>query len=203
MGMSRTTPSESLIKEWVVIHRQNSQIHREQTGLRIIIPYWIGWPPFLFMVVWTAFAAYAADDNRRSIVRGATDSLVWSRLYFGEACIVVGMCAMLWMTLGREVISFRAGSFTVCRGMFRIGSCRTFDFLDVKDVRVGSFLDPKAQGKWDPSFIRAGIYFEYQGRVHRFGNELFESEAVEIVDAIRERHPQLVYEAISTQVDNS
>jgi hypothetical protein len=168
--------------KWFVFHRENSRISRGPDGLRIVIPYWVGLPSFSFLLLWTCFAGYYADQTHS---------------YLGDAFVLVGMCALLWITLGREVVSFRAGSFTVWRGMLGIGRSRTFDFVAVKDVRVGSFLDPKAQGKWDPSFVRAVICFEDRGKVCRFGNDISEFEATNIVAAIREYYPQLVYRAVS------
>jgi hypothetical protein len=154
------------LEQWLVFHRQHSQIHRDAAGLCIVIPYWFGWPLFVFMVFWTAFAADSAYQNHGSILRGTTDYLAWSRMYLSGAFVVIGIGVILWMTIAREVVSFRSESFTVCRGVLGIGRCRSFDFVDVHDVRVGSFLDPKARGKWNPSFVRAGIYFEYRRKVY-------------------------------------
>ena len=193
--MAKRTAS---VDHWFVFHRQNSTIDHGPAGLRIVIPYWVGWPPFSFLLLWTCFAAYGADENYSRTLRGTADSLVWSRAYLGVIFVIIGICAILWMALGREVVSFAAGSVKLWRGVLGIGRSWSFNFVDVRDVRVGSFLDPKAQGKWDASVVRAGIYFEYRGKLHSFGNELLESEAIKIVDAIRESHPHLVYTVIST-----
>lgn len=62
-------------------------------------------------------------------------------------------------------------------------------------MRIGSFLDPHAQEKWAPRFVRAAIYFECRGKTNRFGNELGQIEAVRILEAVRQRYPQFVYAA--------
>jgi hypothetical protein len=90
-------------------------------------------------------------------------------------------------------MTFREQSIKVFRGMFGIGRYRSFSFSDVSGMRVGAFLDPHAQDKWEPRFVQATICFEYRGKAKQFGNELGQIEGVRILEAIRQHYPQLVY----------
>src|ERR1700733_12930659 len=138
------------------------------------------------MLVWTGPSVYGvyhycADGGRGSIP------------YIESAFSVLGIGVTLWSIFGRETMVFHRQSIKVFRGIFGIGQSSTFSFDDVTEMRVVTFLDPHAQGKWQPRFVRATICFEYRGKTKRFGDELGSTEAVQIAEAIREHYPQLVY----------
>jgi hypothetical protein len=180
------------LEENLLIRRRNSKIYSGPTGLHIVIPYWIGWPPFAFLAVWTASGARSAYENHLDVIAGSTDSSALARMYLGEAFVVIGVSVIVWMILSREVLTFRTDSITVCKRILGIGRCRTFAFSDVQDFRVGLSLDPRSQGKWNRNFVHACIVFEHRGKARTVGDKLRESEANEIVEAIRRHHPQLV-----------
>lgn len=141
------------------------------------------------LAMWTAFGANFASENNLP----SKDSSALARMYLGEAFVAIGICVMLWMMLGREVLSFRDQSIIVCTRFLGIRRCQTLDFSDVQDFRVGLSLDPRRQGKWHPDFVHACIVFEYRGRARIVANELRQSEANDIVEAIRQYYPQLVF----------
>jgi hypothetical protein len=169
-----------------ILHRRSTRIQTNPNSLRIVINYWLGWPVFAFMVVWTGFSVYHAYIDW---VRGSTDSTI----YIERAFSIIGIGMMFWLIFGHETIIFHEQSITVFRGMFGIGWYYSFFIGDVHDMRVGSFLDPHARGKWEPRFVRASVVFEYRGKTQRLGNELGELEAQRIVKAIQQWNPQLVY----------
>src|SRR5215471_10783604 len=103
-----------------ILHRGPAKIQADHTGIRIVIPYWFGWPVFTFMIAWTAFTAFAASSN-------ATLSL--SRLF-----LVVGLVVLLWLIFGRETVSFQESEMVVRRGLFGIGPVSHFAFPDVRDI---------------------------------------------------------------------
>jgi hypothetical protein len=169
-----------------ILHRRSTQIRANPDALRIVINYWLGWPVFAFMVVWTGFSGYHAYIDW---VRASTDSTI----YIERAFSILGIGMMSWLIFGHETITFHEQSIKAFRGMCGIGWYYSFFIGDVHDVRVGCFLDPHARGKWEPRFVRASLVFEYRGKTQRLGNELGELEAQRIVKAIREWNPQLVY----------
>ena len=116
--------------------------------------------------------------------------------HFERALAILGLAVLIWLIFGRETIGLQSKSFTFFRGMFGIGRSRTFSISDVLDMRVGTFLDPRAGGKWNPSLVRSNICFEYRGKTQRFGNELGRIEAERILRIIREYHPQIVHKSI-------
>jgi hypothetical protein len=169
-----------------ILHRRSTQIEATPEALRIVIKYWLGWPVFAFMVVWTSFSFSDAYAYRLNV---NTDSTI----YIARAFLILGIGTMFWLICGRETITFHHQSIKVFRGMFGIGWYSSFSAHDVHDMRVGSFLDPHARGKWEPRFVRASLVFRYQGKTHRLGSELGEPEAERILNAIRQWNPQIVY----------
>jgi hypothetical protein len=93
---------------------------------------------------------------------------------------------------GRETITFDRESLKIFRGAFGIGWYFSFSVRDVHDIRLGSFLDPSAKGRWEPRFVRSSLVFGYRGKAHCFGREIGETEAQHILKAIREWNPQIV-----------
>lgn len=173
-----------------ILHRRNTRIRAGLSGLRILIGYWLGWPVFVFMVFWTLF-------NASYSVNVSTDQTI----YLQKAFSILGFAVMIWLLFGREAVTFHEHQITVFRGIFGIGRYRNFSLLDVHDMRVGTSLDPRAGGKWDPSFVRATICFECREKTQRFGNELSQFDAGRILEAIRQHHPQLVYNHTDVPVD--
>ena len=171
-----------------MLHRGKPKIQTRPHGLRIVIPYWFGWPMFSFMVLWTAFNLHFLYSER--FIRATSDP----RLYLAWPFSVFGLGILLWLILGRETISFEEPFIKVTRGILGIGPADSFAMSDVQDLRVGSFLDRRAPGgNWDASFVHAGIYFEYNGKTRSFSTEIWEVDAARIVEAIHMHYPGIVY----------
>jgi hypothetical protein len=110
---------------------------------------------------------------------------------------------LIWLIFGRETITFHSQAITLFRGMFGIGRSRTFSLGDVHDIRVGTWLDPRAGREWKPSLVHVTICFESQAKTQRFGNELGRIEASRILEAIRQHYPQLVHASIEAPASNN
>jgi hypothetical protein len=169
-----------------ILYRRNTHIEATPEALRIVIKYWLGWPVFAFMVLWTSFSVYHAYTDRLNVSTDLT-------IYMARAFSILGIAIMFWLICGHETITFREQSIKVFRGMFGIGWYSSFSVHDLHDMRVGSFLDPHARGKWEPRFVRASLVFGYRGKTHHLGSELGQSEAERILNAIRQWNPQIVY----------
>jgi hypothetical protein len=149
---------------------------------------------FAFMVCWTVFSLH-------SVYIDWTKTISEPEMYLPGAFSVFGIGVLIWLIFCRETITFQAQSITVCRGMFGIGRHRRFSSSDVHDMRLGSFLDPNALGKWHPDFVHSSICFEYRGKTQRLGNELGQIEGQRIAKAIRQHHPQMFYAPANTASD--
>ena len=169
-----------------IFHRGNAQIEAGPESLRIVVPYWLGWFPFLFLAVWT-FATV-----------GWTGGSTGTEVFLERAFSALGVGMIIWLIFGAETVTLQAQSMTVWRGIFGIGPSYNFGLADVKGVRVGSFLDPNARGKWDASYVRASVCFEYRGKPTFFGHEIQGSEAAHIVRVIPQYYPQIVYKSSET-----
>ena len=120
-----------------ILHRLSTRIQANPNSLRIVINYWLGWPVFAFMVVWTGFSVYHGYIDW---VSRSTDSTI----YIERAFSIFGIGMMFWLIFGHETIIFHEQSIKVFRGMFGIGWYYSFFIGDVHDIGVGSFLDPHA-----------------------------------------------------------
>lgn len=78
---------------------------------------------------------------------------------------------VLWLTAASESVVIDSLRLPVRKEVFGIGWHRNFELIDVKDIRAGWFPDPKADGKWNPDRMRAGLYFDCEGKIHSFGKD--------------------------------
>lgn len=177
-----------------ILHRRSTQVEAAPDALRVIIRYWFGWPVFAFMVFWTSF-----NVSQANWLNIGTDSTISVTRVFS----VLGIAMMVWLVCGREAIVFDRQSIDVFRGIFGIGWHSSLSASEVHDMRVGSFLDPRAGGKWEPRFVRSSLVFEYRGKTQYLGRELGQLEAERIIKAIREWDPQVVYKPQYVPIDIS
>lgn len=175
-----------------VLHRRNVQIHAEPNRLRVVVPYWFGWPVLAFMVLWTGFSISLIRSEWH--VPASNDT----RLYIAWPFCVIGIALTLWQIFGRETVDLTQQSVTVSCHLFGVGPCQKFATSQVRDIRVGSYLDPNARGEWKRAFVRACICFEYRGKSHFVADEIRESDAVRILCAIRQCYPELAYQPAET-----
>jgi hypothetical protein len=109
-----------------------------------------------------------------------------------EIFSVVGFCIAICLAAGREVVAMNNGHLRVRKEILGVGWSRTYALTDVKELRAGYFLDPKANGKWNPDHVRASLYFDYRGKVQSFGNELAMQDATRIETIIANSFPDVV-----------
>ncbi len=175
----------------MVFHRRWISVKDAPSNLRVGVHYWVGWLPFCFVLIWTTASILGTRAQWLIVKGGATDPLEWTRLYFGEVCCFLGTIAIIWLVSGREVLTFENGTLIWRRETLGIGWSRKFVLADVRDIRVGTYLDPVAKGKWKDSAVHASICFESRGKSWLLGNFLGTDEARRILGVIRQRHPEI------------
>ena len=174
-----------------ILQRRNTRIQPGPSGLDISLTYWVGWFPFVFVVLWTLFWV-SISTNPTSPAK-----------YLERAVSIPGFVTLIWWIFGRETITFDAQSITIFRGIFGVGRSRSFSLSDVRDMRVGTWLDPRAGGRWEPSLVHAIICFEVRGKTQRFVNGLAQVEASRVLEAIRKHYPLLVFTNAGVPASNN
>jgi hypothetical protein len=175
-----------------LLHRRKTTISTDPAGLRIDIRYWLGWPTFFFLIFWTYMNIQFGLDTWTNISRGIVGPRTFDRLHISEIFSILGILMCLWMALGRESITISAERMQIRRGILGLGWSKRFPLSEVRDLRSGWFLDPRARGNWDPDHVTAALYFNYEGGICCFGRELTDSRALQIEEVIRKSFPQIV-----------
>jgi hypothetical protein len=93
----------------------------------------------------------------------------------------------LWGGFGREIVTIREGAFSIRRDILGLGHTRSFPIGSVKNLRASGFFPSNSY--WDDYLVQlklAGgtVGFESQGRIEKFGIQLTEPEAQEVVQEL-------------------
>jgi hypothetical protein len=102
---------------------------------------------------------------------------------------VFALYALLWLAVGREVVSLRSGSLTIKRAVLGVGLTREYDLAHIKDLRVSP--QPANQFGWNMSPWGMGgglVAFDYGAKTVRFAASVEESEASQIVSDLKALH---------------
>jgi len=173
-------------------HRRNVSTTSDLNAVRIVIPYWFGWPPLAFVVFWNLVNIQSGYWTWLDISNGIVGPRSWTRLHLSEIFVVLGFCVLLWLAAGREVVTINPANLRIRREIFGIGWSKHYILTDVRNIRAGSYLDPRARGKWNPDHVRAGLYFDYRGKIQSFGKEIVIQDALGIENAIRQTFQNIV-----------
>jgi len=111
--------------------------------------------------------------------------------------LVMGIPAIysfLWRIAGKEVFRATSHSLTIARQIFSWKKVSEYPSVSIKGLQFmpprKSFFVPFRNIRKNPE-KNGVIVFEYESRNHRFGLEIEEDEAKEIISAIRERLAQV------------
>jgi len=176
---------------FVIWHRKPSSTQADSSGVRIVIPYWLGWGPFSFFVFWNLMNIQMGFHQWQSISHGFIGPLSHDKLHLSGIFAVVGFSVLLWMAAGREVITLDTAFLRARREIFGIGWSRQYVLTGVGEIRAFCFLDPKAGGKWSADHVRTALSFSYQGEIRSFGRELGMQDALTIEKTFRSFRPSL------------
>jgi len=165
---------------FVIWHRKPNSSRADSSGVRIVIPYWLGLGPFSFFVFWNLMNIQMGYSQWQNISSGVIGPLSRDKLHLSEIFAVLGLCVLLWLAAGREVITLDFAHLEIRKEILGVGWSNKYALKDVTTIRASGFLDPKAAGKWNASHVRAALYFDYMGKIQSFGSELSMEDAVRI-----------------------
>jgi hypothetical protein len=188
---------------FVILHRRGISTTSDPSGLRVVIPYWFGWLVLTFVCFWTLLNIRFGYSEWLAISTGIVGPKSFDRLHVSELFSVFGFCVGVCLAAGREVVAMNDEHLQVRREILGVGWSKNYALAEVKDIRAGCFLDPKAGGKWNPDHVRAGLYFDYRGKVHSFGHELEMQDATRIEKLIAESFPDVVLHRVQDSTARS
>jgi hypothetical protein len=147
----------------------------------ISIPRKLGW---LAIVLELLAVAYFAYEFRR-LPETYSGFGTWLGPAISSLVIIGFMKDFLWSLGGLEIITIKDEQFILRREVFGIGWSRTFD-----SKKVGGLHFQKAGNN-----VKSGVAFEYDSALitkgRRFGDDLTEEEADELIAIIIQRFPGL------------
>jgi len=96
-----------------------------------------------------------------------------------------------WTAFGKEIVTIREGALSIKRDILGYGRIRSFPIGSVSNLRASGFFPSNSY--WDNYLVQlklAGgtVGFDFQGQVKKFGIQLTEREAQEVV---RDLNPYL------------
>jgi hypothetical protein len=94
----------------------------------------------------------------------------------------------LWSGFGKEIVTIREGALSIRRDILGCGRTRSFPIGSVKNLRASGFFPPDSY--WDNYPVQlkvAGgtVGINVQGQVKKFGIQLTEPEAQEVVRELK------------------
>ncbi len=119
--------------------------------------------------------------------------LAFGGLWFGSGA--AGIYAYLWDLAGKEIIQATPNSLTVSQRLLSYDRSKEYGAEHIRNLRVSA--PPAARGRFDTWTRRAFkvpangmIAFDYGAKTFRFGLDLDEAEAEQIVATILRRFPR-------------
>lgn len=166
-------------------HRKGVSTSSGSRGVRIAIPYWSGWTAFSFIVLWTILSIEMVHSDWQGARNGVLGPQSLARLHLGETFVALGFLVAIWMAAGRQVITLDSSYLSVRTEVLGLRWSRRYLLTEISGLGASCFLPREAAEKWNPDHLKAGIYFDYRGKMRSFGNDLSWQDALQIEKLIR------------------
>lgn len=164
-------------------------------GLRIVMPCRRSWFVICFLAFWLCGWAVAEVMVAHQFLKGDSppEGELFMVAWFGVWTVggVVAIYAWLWQLIGKETLTARGQIFTIRRDIGGVGFNKEYNLIHMRDLRIASVGSSPLE--FSSSFQLWGvgggvIAFDHDGgRTVRFGAGLDESEAKQVVKAIKQR----------------
>ena len=144
-------------------------------------------PMLLWLLLWTVsgpllcYQLWNNPDKNTKVfifIFGAFWLYYWVRAYY----------AFMWKRFGREVIKLREGKFFIKKDIRKKGKIHSYDMDFIKDLRKreaagSSIMAALSSADW--LSLKETLAFEYSGKEVRFGYDLSEQDAQELLRLLR------------------
>ena len=163
-------------------------------GLRIVMPGRRSWFVICLLGFWICGWAVAEVMVAIQILNGDAPPegesfmLAWFGIWTVSGMFAIYAC--LWQVLGKEIVTVHGQTFKIRRDIGGFGFDKEYDFLQMRDLRVGqvTFNPLEFSSSLQLWGIGGGVMvFKYGAKIYRFGAGLDEVEAKQAVTAIKKR----------------
>ena len=153
------------------------------------------WSGLIFTPVWLAFWTFGGIMVIRWLIHPGPSTPraflgLWLTFWLlGEVWVIYGW---LWTAFGKEIVTIREGALEIKRDILGYGRVRSFPIGSVRNLRASGFFPSNSY--WDNYLVQlklAGgtVGFDVQGQVKKFGIQLTEPEAEEVVRELKPYFP--------------
>jgi hypothetical protein len=152
------------------------------------------WGSLIFIPVWLAFWTFGGITAMKWVIHpGPSTPRAFITFWLAGWLLgeVWAIYWWLWSGFGKEIVTIREGALSIRRDILGYGRTRSFPIGSVKNLRARGFF--LSDSYWDNYLVQlklAGgtVGIDVQGQVKKFGIQLTEPEAQEVV---RELKPYL------------
>ena len=152
------------------------------------------WGSLIFTPVWLSFWTFGGIMAMKWLIHPGPLTpraflVLWLTFWLlGEGWAIYWW---LWSAFGKEIVTIKEGVLGIQRDILGYGRARSFPIGSVRNLRASGFFPSNSY--WDNYLVQlklAGgtVGFDVQGQVRKFGIQLTELEALEVV---RELKPYL------------
>jgi hypothetical protein len=154
--------------------------------------------PFLFFL-------FRFAKNMRDATKGGSGSL----LPLLGGLLVWALSGIFWLysivvnVFGKEIVTISDGRFSIRKSFLGRGPKREFRTSDISNMRIHGLRvsGPSIMSQFAPAGV--SIVFDYQGKTHRFGNQLLEREARFMLDRMKSKLPASAFAEPKMRSDQS
>jgi hypothetical protein len=145
------------------------------------------WGSLIFIPVWLAFWTFGGIMAMKWLIHPGPSTprafiTFWlAGWLFGE---VWATYWWFWTAFGKEIVTIREGTLNIKRDILGYGRTRSFAIGSVSNLRASGFFP--SDSYWENYLVQfklAGgtVGFDFQGKIKKFGIQLTEPEAQEVV----------------------
>lgn len=144
--------------------------------------------PFLFFL-------FRFVNNMRDGAKGGSGSLL--PLLLG--LLVWGLSGVFWLysiavnVFAKEIITVSNGNFSIRKNFSGRGPVREYRTENISNMRIHGLRTSGPSILSQFSSAGVSVIFDYQGKTHRFGNQLLEREARFLLDRLKTKLPASVF----------
>lgn len=168
------------------------------TGFRADVPSKRNWLVVLFLLAWLGGWVFGELSASKELLNPTDQSPVAFLSFWVVGWTIGGMlavAALLWQLAGREVIDIDAANLTYRVQVFGIGRSRSFQAMEVKDLRSVAYESSLFQNQriLFPPIFGAGygpVAFDNGARTFRLAPSLDDAEAKMLVAELSSHLPR-------------
>lgn len=164
-------------------------------GVRIVLPNSRSWFVICFLGLWICGWAVAEYMVSLQLLHGDAppEGELFMLAWFGVWTIggLLALYALLWQTMGKEIVMVQGGTLKIRHDIGGQGFNKDYDLAHIRDLRATqvAFNPLDLSSSLQLWGVGGGtIAFDYGTKVIRFGAGLAETEAKQIVAAIKQRY---------------